>query len=247
MLWIWLHLLQCCVSNQSLDPDEDTSNKPWRPIPSGLISVSSARLLRWILLPLCLSVSVRLEAYWEGISLALACLVYNEFGFRTHLFMRDVCNAWGYASFNAGAYTITSGMCVLPLHLSTPTIVLNHPHFVLGEPTINARTAISFAINALINVSTIYAQDFRDEIGDLRIGRRTIPILWPEASRIGMVLVLAVWSIGLAWTCDLGPFSSVSFCALATFVGLRFFRKRTAEADRWSFHYYNVRQFLTQA
>ena len=116
MLWTWLHLLQFCVSNQSLDPDEDSSNKPWRPIPSGLISVDAARHLRWMLLPLCLSVSVRLEAYWQGISLALAFLAHNEFGLHSHLFMRNICNAWGYASFNAGAFAIASGMFSV-LHL----------------------------------------------------------------------------------------------------------------------------------
>jgi 4-hydroxybenzoate polyprenyltransferase len=170
-----------------------------------------------MLLPLCLSVSVRLEAYWQGISLALAFLAHNEFGFHSHLFMRNICNAWGYASFNAGAYAIAS-----------------------GESTITARTAISFAINALIIVSTIHAQDFRDEIGDKRMGRRTIPILWPKGSRIAIFMVLAAWSIGLAWACDLGTFFSVPFCALAMFVGLRFIRKRTAESDQRSYRYYNI-------
>ena len=127
MLWIWLHLLQFCVSNQSLDPEEDASNKPWRPIPSGLISVGSARLLRWMLLPLCLSVSVRLGVYWQGISLVLAFLSHNEFGFHSHLFMRNICNAWGYASFNAGAYAIASGMLCSPTPPAYPTIVLNRP------------------------------------------------------------------------------------------------------------------------
>lgn len=114
MLWTWLHLLQFCVSNQSLDPEEDSSNKPWRPIPSGLISVDAARSLRWMLLPLCLSVSVRLEAYWQGISLALAFLAHNEFGLHSHLFLRNICNAWGYASFNAGALAIASSMFLPP-------------------------------------------------------------------------------------------------------------------------------------
>ena len=109
IFWTWLHLLQFCVSNQSLDPEEDSSNKPWRPIPSGLISIDEARKLRWILLPFCLSISMRLEAYWQGISLALAILAHNEFGLHSHLFLRNVCNAWGYASFNAGALTIASG------------------------------------------------------------------------------------------------------------------------------------------
>ena len=123
MLWTWFHLLQFCVSNQSLDPEEDSTNKPWRPIPSGLISVGSARNLRWMLLPLCLSTSVRLGAYWQGISLALAFVAHNEFGLHSHLFMRNICNAWGYASFNAGAYAIASGM-FSPPHLLISTIVL---------------------------------------------------------------------------------------------------------------------------
>jgi hypothetical protein len=110
----------------------------------------------------------------------------------------------------------------------------------------STRSEISFVINALIIVSTIYAQDFRDEVGDKRLGRRTIPILWPEGSRIGIFMVLVAWSIGLSWACQLGSFFAVPFCVLAVFVGSRFLRKRTAEADQRSYRYYNVR-LLTQA
>ena len=108
-MWTWLHLLQFTVSNQSLDPEEDASNKPWRPIPSGLISVGRARALRWILLPSCFFLSVRLQVHWQGISLALAFLVHNEMHLHSHWLMRNACNAWGYASFNAGASAIAAG------------------------------------------------------------------------------------------------------------------------------------------
>ena len=110
VVWTWLHLLQICVSNQSLAPDEDALNKSWRPIPSGLISVVYARTLRWILLPLCFSLSVYLEVPGHGISLALAFLAYNELHLNSHWFMRNICCAWGYASFNAGASTIAAGV-----------------------------------------------------------------------------------------------------------------------------------------
>jgi hypothetical protein len=106
VLWTWLHLLQFCVSNQSLNPEEDTLNKPWRPIPSGVVSVVNARILRWILLPICLSLSISLEAHWQGISLAIAFIVHNELHLHSHWLMRNACNAWGYASFNAGASAI---------------------------------------------------------------------------------------------------------------------------------------------
>ncbi len=104
---------------------------------------------------------------------------------------------------------------------------------------------ISFAINALIIISTIYAQDFRDEVGDKRMGRRTLPILWPKGSRISILMALAAWSIGLSQACELDLLFSVPFCAWAMFVGLRFFWKRTAEADQRSYRYYNV-WLLTQ-
>ena len=106
VLWTWLHLLQFCVSNQSLNPEEDALNKPWRPIPSGIVSSVNARILRWILLPLCLSLSISLEVHWQGISLAIAFLVHNELHLHSHWLMRNACNAWGYASFNAGASAI---------------------------------------------------------------------------------------------------------------------------------------------
>jgi 4-hydroxybenzoate polyprenyltransferase len=103
------------------------------------------------------------------------------------------------------------------------------------------RTLISFAVNALIIFSTIHAQDFRDEVGDKLMGRRTIPIVWPEGSRIWILVILAAWSVGLSWAFNLAIPFLVPFCCLSLFVGLRFFGKRTADADRRSYLYYNVR------
>ena len=118
VFWTWLHLLQFCVSNQSIDPEEDALNKPWRPIPSGLISVAGARRLRWILLPSCFLLSAYLEVRWQGIVLASAFLAHNELHLHSHCIMRNVCNAWGYASFNAGAFAIAAGTFLAVIHLS---------------------------------------------------------------------------------------------------------------------------------
>ena len=104
---------------------------------------------------------------------------------------------------------------------------------------------ITFVINSLLTLSTIHAQDFRDEVGDKLMGRRTIQIVWPEGSRIGILVMLAGWSIGLSWACGLAFRFSVPFCAWAVFVGLRFFWKRTVEEDQLSYHYYNVGFFNT--
>jgi len=105
------------------------------------------------------------------------------------------------------------------------------------------RNTVSFVINALIIFSTIHAQDFRDEVGDRLMGRRTVPIVWPKGSRIWIFAMLTAWSVGLSWACDL-PFPvSVPFCMLAMSVGLRFLRRRTADEDKLSYRYYNVSVF----
>ena len=112
----------------------------------------------------------------------------------------------------------------------------------LGQSTMTTRTLTSFTVNALIIFSTIHAQDFHDEVGDKLMGRQTIPIVWPEGSRVWILVMLTAWSVGLSWACGglAIPFS-VPFCCLSLFVGLRFFRKRTTDADRRSYLYYNVR------
>src|SRR5260370_7624185 len=102
------------------------------------------------------------------------------------------------------------------------------------------RALISFAINTLIILSTIHAQDFRDQVGDKLMGRRTIPIVWPEGSRVWILAMLITWSVGLSWACNLAIRFSIPFCCLSLFVGLRFFRQRTADADRRSYLFYNL-------
>lgn len=58
MLWIgWTHQLMCNVSNQARSCDEDAINKPWRPLSSGRITERHARILRWMLVLVCVTIS----------------------------------------------------------------------------------------------------------------------------------------------------------------------------------------------
>ncbi|KAG1871841.1 hypothetical protein DFJ58DRAFT_652344, partial [Suillus subalutaceus] len=47
LCWVWFHLLQANVSNQTYSAHEDVVNKPCRPVPSGRISVRDCHALRW--------------------------------------------------------------------------------------------------------------------------------------------------------------------------------------------------------
>ena len=102
--WVFLHLLQFCVSNQIVDPAEDAKNKPWRPIPSGRITLASARRVRWVLFAACLAFSARSATLLcAGTALSAATIAHNELKLGGHWMSRNVLNAVGYATFCIGA------------------------------------------------------------------------------------------------------------------------------------------------
>jgi 4-hydroxybenzoate polyprenyltransferase len=107
-----MHLLQADVSNQTYSGPEDATNKPWRPLPSGRITVDQSRRLRWMLLIICLGVSVPYGAYVVGAStvLAWALVFYNDMDWSKDLVWKNVLNAIGYASFECGTTLIMGGL-----------------------------------------------------------------------------------------------------------------------------------------
>jgi 4-hydroxybenzoate polyprenyltransferase len=111
LLWFWVHALQFGLANQSHPHAiaEDTINHPYRPLPTGRISVQTARALRWTVVPLCLLLSA---AYGPRTTLAsllgsLYMLAYNEGGgARGHWLVRNVQNAVGYSVAEAGTMLV---------------------------------------------------------------------------------------------------------------------------------------------
>jgi 4-hydroxybenzoate polyprenyltransferase len=166
--------------------------------------------------------------------------MYNGLHFNSRGLMRNVLNAWAYASFNAGAAIIVTGGSNFFSFVSPWTLLRTTP-FVPGQSTLTNRTAFSVTVNALIILSTIHSQDFRDLDGDKRAGRWTIPMMWPKGSRISILVILIAWSVGLSWIFALAYHFSVPFCVSAVFIGLRFIQKKTADEDRRTFQYYTVR------
>ncbi|RPD60601.1 hypothetical protein L226DRAFT_545112 [Lentinus tigrinus ALCF2SS1-7] len=218
-IWTWLYLLQFCVSNQSLSPGEDLINKPWRPIPAGRVSIGNARLLRWILLPLCLLFSYTSGVFPVGVILALGIFLHNEMRLDSHWFTRNVLNAIGYAVFDAGATSITQSGSLSQL---SPRALLAH------------------YMSIFIVLTTIHAQDFQDEAGDRLEKRRTIPIVMPNGGRTSMLVALPVWSVSLCTLFPLPVWLRAVMLALGVWVGLRFYLLRDPAADKRSYLLYNV-------
>ncbi|GJJ12537.1 hypothetical protein Clacol_006780 [Clathrus columnatus] len=215
MFWIWIHLLQFCVSNQSNSPEEDAINKSWRPIPAGRISLSQTKILRYYLCAGCLALSLHHNVLLASILICLSTTAYNDLGLHRHMVWRNLCNAVGYASFELGATQLA------------------------GSRTLPISTIVALVTSSLIIFTTIQAADFRDEKGDRMEGKLTLPIAFPELSRVGTSLLLVFWSnlISTFWSIDVSL--SPPLLCMAFIVACRFYRYRNPEADRKSYLLYN--------
>ncbi|KAM5546000.1 hypothetical protein V8D89_000126 [Ganoderma adspersum] len=218
--WVWLHLLQFCVSNQSLETDEDCKNKPWRPIPAGNISLHAARRLRWLLLAACLAYSAHTGVLLAGAVLSFATWAHNEANLGSHWLTRNALNAIGYASFSIGASN--TGCTALGCSRTSDSLVAQ-------------------LLIAMVIFTTIQAQDFKDVEGDILVNRQTLPILLPTASRLVTSLLVPFWSLFFVY-CYLAadPMVSSAGVVLGAIIGTRFWFERTRDGDKRSYLLYNV-------
>lgn len=253
MFWIWVHLLQFDLSNQTLDPNEDIINKSDRPLPSKRISLRAAIYLRWALIPACwiLSSIYSRETVYSSITLVALTFIYNEFtAHSSHWLSRNVVNACGFGSFETGATLIASTVLYAIFiygYNSSLSIVekLNHSSILSlitgGDVHVLDSVATwSIFVSMAIFTTTIQTQDFKDEVGDRAVGRRTIPILFPTVGRCCILPLLSLWSIGLTVVWQLDSITSILYTLLSVFVGLRFLLLKSVESDQLSFYWYNV-------
>ncbi|KAJ7119286.1 hypothetical protein C8R46DRAFT_1203796 [Mycena filopes] len=214
IIWVWLYLLQFCASNQILGVAEDFQNKPWRPIPAGYITVAQASLLRWVLAPMCLLLSILFGVAQPGLMLTMGIFINNEMAFDRHWFTRNIANSLGYFAFESGASIIMLG-------------------------TLNDSVRAALTGSTFIILTTIHAQDFRDVAGDTVQGRRTLPIVAPEYSRLSMILVLVAWPLLLCRPYHLSGIATFAHVILGSIVGGRFIRLRSVQQDDFSYLLYN--------
>ncbi|KAF8459728.1 UbiA prenyltransferase family [Gautieria morchelliformis] len=219
MVWVWLHLLQCNLSNQYKTSAEDLVNRPWRPIPSGRVSQQGAMVLRWVSCGASLALSIK---YGWGVvtssaALSLTTVIYDELQLSGHWLGKNICAVSGYLTFEVG---VTQ---------------------VMGNNSSLDRIAFQAVIfSASIILTTIHAQDFPDVEGDRVQGRVTLPIYAPNGSRILTFIALIAWSIHLGWIWGIGWLWHLFLSALGGYVGWRYYHFRAAVEDGASYRIYNV-------
>lgn len=200
IVWVWANLLVHSLSNQRHEAAviEDTTNKPWRPLPSGRIAPDEAR--RWLLLaiPSAVGTGMLLGAFRPSLCLMALFWMYDDLdGGSGSIWMRNLLNAAGYMSFSWGALSVMSKdpfSSALQLSVHSDGYLAEEAYWWIWT-------------TGVVVMSTVHAQDMPDIEGDKARDRKTVPLLYGE-----------LWARGsLAATVMLTSFLCPSFFAgLAT-------------------------------
>jgi 4-hydroxybenzoate polyprenyltransferase len=194
LFWIWLNLLVECIANQRLPGSiqEDSFNKPWRPLPSKRISPATVEKLLFYLIPTTLALSGWMGDMQFKASAALMSFtwMYNDLdGANFNWVVRNALNACGLVSFGIGG---------------TAVAVMVEGNSDQGS--FAPKAALWFAVLWLVICTTIHAQDFADMEGDKARGRRSVPLLYGDRlARWSVAIPVLFWSIvapaywGLPW------------------------------------------------
>ncbi|KAG1819924.1 UbiA prenyltransferase family [Suillus variegatus] len=217
---VTIFALSFTIANQIQDPEEDRKNKPSRPIPAGRISVSSAADMRWVLVPVCLMLSL-----WYGTQALLASTTFAAF------------TIW-YNELHSDKMGLSKNVltAILSGCLEVGGIVATGS----SNSCIDEAGAFAVALSSTVFATTLHAQDFKDEEGDRLTGRRTLPTIFPKAARFSMMFGIPLWSYGLSHIWKIDALSTTAFVAYGAFVGTRFVVYDTVGADKQSCKLYSV-------
>ncbi|KAI1068066.1 hypothetical protein LB507_004251 [Fusarium sp. FIESC RH6] len=189
---------------------EDSINKPWRPIPSGMITPEQTRRATLFVAPVALACNYIMGVGVEGLLMQILTFYYNDLCGSDEI-VRDGIIAVAYAVVNTMSLKLYIG----------------------PENTVSAQGMMWISIISAIILTTMSVQDLKDQEGDKARDRKTLPLVIGD-SRTRMIIAFCVpfWSVLCASFWDLEPGSI--FClplALGAVVTWRVLVKRTAEED----------------
>ncbi|KAL4748734.1 hypothetical protein BDW72DRAFT_214562 [Aspergillus terricola var. indicus] len=204
LLFNWGNLLIFDIANQRLPESvvEDQANKPWRPIPRGIITPTQARQLLLATVPVVWAVSSALGVGGESALILLLTWMYNDLRGGDEL-TRDFIIAFAYDLYLASS---------LRIGLSATTSCQDFAFSTIGYQW---RAIIGGVI-----LTTMQIQDLRDLVGDRRRGRKTWPLVLGDMCRWWIAGCVMVWTVSciLFW----GPPSGMAAAAvlLGAWVGV---------------------------
>ena len=217
----WLNLLIFDISNQRLPAAilEDRFNKPWRPLPSALITRTEADNLLLLAIPIVLAISYSLGLLRASIFLIALSWMNNDLGGGEEYWTRHALLAAAFAVYNSASLKLAVGSSSSMSKQGWQWIVI---------------------ISAVI-ATTIQIQDLKDQVGDQQRGRRTMPlILGDKMTRWSIVLALAFWGVFVPVFWRVGISGFLIPAVMAAVIGVRVYRWRNTEADRLSWQLWTM-------
>jgi hypothetical protein len=210
-VWVFMVSLGFSISNQRqpVSVQEDTLNKPWRPLPSHRITFLQASKL----LSITTTIGLLFSSVFGGLGPYLiqlaASYYYNDLGgAQGHHFIRDLLNGIGMTAWLFGCIDIAGG-----------------PGFHFSISNVANSVVLIAAITC-----TIAIQDFRDLDGDLQCGRATFPIVFGHGiARVILAASILVWSFGIGFALKLRLLSGLSGLGILIAVRLLLLRNRSAD------------------
>jgi 4-hydroxybenzoate polyprenyltransferase len=173
LVYFALYIYTFCLANQIAGVEEDSVNKPDRPIPRGLVSHRGA-LVRWTALTaVFLAVGAWFGVFVWALAWAILTVLVCFCGWDRHWFTKNVV-------------VMTLGVLV---ELAAT--------WELVTPLTPSGWRWVLVLSGTIGVTSIL-QDMRDEAGDRAVGRRTLPVAIGEnATRWAMATLFALAPIAV--------------------------------------------------
>ena len=213
-LYTWGNLLLFCLWNQCSPSSvaEDRVNKPWRPVPSGLITVESGRRMVIMLVLPVLSFSWVAGVHLETSMFIFLAWLYNDWqGGEANFILRNGIVAAMFAVGSEGSLRIGTGR----------------------SAEIRPEAYIWILLIWAVVLTTMHVSDFHDMEGDSIKNRRTVPLVLGERpARISIAIAVLFWSGASVsfWKLH-SPFCFIPFPA-AILIATRQLCLRGPKADR---------------
>jgi len=225
------HLYAFELVNQTMGVNEDTANKSYRPIPSGLITMRGAEvrgMLAWLLYVL---LSYKLSGV-KGVKWSFLWLMWALFDY-----------VWPAPNSAILKNVFTGGATFIIQGVVDALIVARYPQHEAG-------LLFPACLSTWITL-VVHLQDFHDMERDAKVGRRTLPLIFKDGQntllrKTTCVVFFTIHTAWLGWGMMLATDSDYS-CAIYVIgalqliagisLGIRVLRAKSASQDKANYYF----------
>jgi 4-hydroxybenzoate polyprenyltransferase len=167
-----------------------------------------------VAIPVVLVVAFELRVWKETLGIICLTWMYNDLGGGSESFVsRNVIIACAYGVYNLGSLRVACG-----------------PGIAISERGVHWIVCVSGMI-----LSTMHIQDLKDQRGDRRTGRSTIPLVFGDGvARWSVAVPVLVWSVVCPVYMNVGMVGFVAPCCLGIVTAGRVLRLKRPEDDQIS-------------